>query len=204
MMTMLDASQLVAAIMVDGMPDCGRFTDRLGTAIDAALAACEARSARVYSGAVQWLAARGELHAAVRLEFLFFGLARTHAFSLWCARAMAERYAESQSAIGAWRPLQSPSVPGAGPLVGVAGVRVESITKREEEVLRLASFGQANKDIAIALAISARTVEAHKANAMRKLGLRERADVVRFAVSQGWLAPGHASSNGAPPQWSRS
>jgi DNA-binding NarL/FixJ family response regulator len=61
------------------------------------------------------------------------------------------------------------------------------ITERETEVLRLMARGHSNKEIAAALDVSVKTVEVHKANAMRKLGLRGRIDVVRFAVLQGWL-----------------
>jgi DNA-binding NarL/FixJ family response regulator len=61
------------------------------------------------------------------------------------------------------------------------------VTEREVEVLRLIAVGHSNKDIAAALDISVKTVEVHKANAMRKLGLRGRTDVVRYAVLNGWL-----------------
>lgn len=60
-------------------------------------------------------------------------------------------------------------------------------TKRELEVLRLSALGHSNKEIAARLKISVKTVEVHKANAMRKLGLRGRTDVVRYAVINGWL-----------------
>jgi len=60
-------------------------------------------------------------------------------------------------------------------------------TEREVEVLRLVAVGHSNKDIAATLNISVKTVEVHKANAMRKLGLRGRTDVVRYAVMSGWL-----------------
>jgi DNA-binding NarL/FixJ family response regulator len=61
------------------------------------------------------------------------------------------------------------------------------ISDRETQVLRLMALGHSNKEIAVALNIAVKTVEVHKANAMRKLGLRGRIDVVRFAVLQGWL-----------------
>ena len=61
------------------------------------------------------------------------------------------------------------------------------ISEREASVLRLMAIGHSNKEIASALEISVKTVEVHKANAMRKLGLRGRIDVVRFAVLNGWL-----------------
>jgi DNA-binding NarL/FixJ family response regulator len=61
------------------------------------------------------------------------------------------------------------------------------ITEREGEVLRLISVGHSNKDIAAQLDVSVKTIEVHKANAMRKLGLRGRIDIVRYAVLHGWL-----------------
>jgi DNA-binding NarL/FixJ family response regulator len=61
------------------------------------------------------------------------------------------------------------------------------ITDREAEVLRLMAVGHSNKEIAELLTLSVKTVEVHKSNAMRKLALRGRIDVVRYAVLQGWL-----------------
>jgi two-component system, NarL family, response regulator NreC len=61
------------------------------------------------------------------------------------------------------------------------------ITDREVEVLRMMATGHSNKEIAAAMSISVKTVEVHKANAMRKLSLRGRTDVVRYAVMSGWL-----------------
>lgn len=62
------------------------------------------------------------------------------------------------------------------------------ITPRESIVLRLIAWGHSNKEIAARLGLSVKTVEAHKANAMRKLGLGGRADLVRRAVTWGWLS----------------
>jgi DNA-binding NarL/FixJ family response regulator len=61
------------------------------------------------------------------------------------------------------------------------------ITERESDVLRLIAIGYSNKEVAGQLNISVKTVEVHKANAMRKLGLGGRVDIVRYAVLQGWL-----------------
>jgi two-component system response regulator NreC len=58
---------------------------------------------------------------------------------------------------------------------------------RESEVLRLIAAGYSNKEIASRLTLSVKTVEAHKANAMRKLGLNGRIDIVKYAILQGWL-----------------
>jgi DNA-binding NarL/FixJ family response regulator len=60
-------------------------------------------------------------------------------------------------------------------------------SERESEVLRLIASGYSNKEIAARLDLSVKTVEAHKANAMRKLGLSGRIDIVKYAILQGWL-----------------
>jgi len=62
-----------------------------------------------------------------------------------------------------------------------------SLTEREAEVLRLIASGYSNKEIAARLAISTKTVEAHKANSMKKLDLTSRIDIVNYALLQGWL-----------------
>lgn len=69
----------------------------------------------------------------------------------------------------------------------VRGESKGDLTDREEEVLRLISFGYSNKEIGSRLEVSVKTVEAHKANAMRKLGISSRIDIVRYAILQNWL-----------------
>ena len=61
------------------------------------------------------------------------------------------------------------------------------ISEREAEVLRLVAIGYSNKEIAVQLNLSVKTVEVHKANAMRKLGFSGRVDIVRYGMLQGWL-----------------
>ncbi len=56
------------------------------------------------------------------------------------------------------------------------------LTKREREVLRLISEGYSNKQGALRMQISPRTFESHRAEAMRKLGARNTADLVRAAL----------------------
>ena len=63
-----------------------------------------------------------------------------------------------------------------------------SVTERESEVLRLIAAGYSNKEIAAQLELSVKTVEVHKANAARKLGLKGRIDIVKYALLQGWLS----------------
>ena len=60
-------------------------------------------------------------------------------------------------------------------------------SERESEVLRLIAWGHSNKEIADRLDLSVKTVEVHKANAMRKLGMKSRIDIVQYAMLRGWL-----------------
>jgi len=61
------------------------------------------------------------------------------------------------------------------------------VSDRERDVLRRAALGQSNKEIASALNIAVKTVEVHKTQGMRKLDLRDRSDLIRYATMQGWL-----------------
>jgi DNA-binding NarL/FixJ family response regulator len=61
------------------------------------------------------------------------------------------------------------------------------LTIRESEVLRYIAFGYSNKEIAARIDLSIKTIEAHKANAMRKLGISGRIDIVKYAILQNWL-----------------
>jgi two-component system, NarL family, response regulator NreC len=69
----------------------------------------------------------------------------------------------------------------------IRGRGAPSVSEREKQVLRMMAVGHSNKEIAEELSIAIKTVEVHKANAMRKLGLRGRIDVVRYAILHGWL-----------------
>ena len=61
------------------------------------------------------------------------------------------------------------------------------LTMRESEVLQMIATGMTNKEIAHKLDIGAKSVETYKARASAKLGLRTRAEIVRYALSQGWM-----------------
>ena len=117
-------------------------------------------------------------------------------------KAGADGYVLKQSASGvllaAVRAVASggtyldPSV--AGKIVGgfarsraKPGDTPAQLSDREREVLRLIAWGHSNKEIAAQLGISVKTVEAHKANAMQKLDMRGRTDIIRYAILQGWL-----------------
>ena len=74
-----------------------------------------------------------------------------------------------------------------GRSASLRGENPNEITDREAEIIRLIAWGYSNKEIAGQLGISVKTVEAHKANSMRKLGMTSRIDIVRYAILQGWL-----------------
>jgi len=64
----------------------------------------------------------------------------------------------------------------------------ETVTARERQVLKLVAEGKTSREIAELLFISVRTVEHHRANFMKKLGLRSTADVIKFALEKGYVA----------------
>jgi DNA-binding CsgD family transcriptional regulator len=94
-----------------------------------------------------------------------FDVARAHGF------AIARRH-------GKWEVLE-------GRTPSASSDRYETLTTREREVLLLAAEGFSNPEIAHRLSISARTAESHRANLMRKLGLRNQTGLVRYALGRG-------------------
>lgn len=68
---------------------------------------------------------------------------------------------------------------------GDQGSMLADLTKRELEVLRLIVDGLTSREIAESLIISPNTVERHRQNIMSKLGLHNRAELVRYAISKG-------------------
>jgi len=65
--------------------------------------------------------------------------------------------------------------------------RYETLTSRERDVFHLAAEGHTNPEISQRLFIGVRTVEGYRANLMRKLGLRNQTDLVRYALQEGPL-----------------
>lgn len=63
----------------------------------------------------------------------------------------------------------------------------DPLSDREREVLRLLALGHTNQEIAKQLFISVRTAETHRAHIMQKLHLSSRAELVRYAITQGLL-----------------
>jgi DNA-binding NarL/FixJ family response regulator len=65
----------------------------------------------------------------------------------------------------------------------------EELTPREEEIVKLVAEAHTSKQIAAILHLSEKTVENHRANAMRKLGMRDRVELVRYAIRRGLIEP---------------
>jgi len=63
----------------------------------------------------------------------------------------------------------------------------EALSPRETETLRLIAQGFSNKEIARRIDVSVKSVETYKARAAEKLGLRTRAEIIRYAAARGWL-----------------
>jgi DNA-binding NarL/FixJ family response regulator len=61
----------------------------------------------------------------------------------------------------------------------------DALTGREKQVLRLVAEGKSNKEVAALLDIAVKTAMSHRENVMRKLGLHNRTELVRFAVAHG-------------------
>jgi DNA-binding NarL/FixJ family response regulator len=137
-------------------------------------------------------------HPAVKVLVLTM-----HASAEYVARALregADGYLLKDSAVQdlmsairsvmAGRPYYSPPVQTEiTAMVRGRGRRSEPITEREREVLRLVAEGLSTKEIASRLDISTRTVESHRANLMRKLGLRSIARLTQYALREGLLSP---------------
>ncbi len=62
-----------------------------------------------------------------------------------------------------------------------------ALTDREADVLKMASLGFTNKEIASRLDVGVKSIETYKARGLEKLGLKTRAELVRYASGQGWL-----------------
>jgi DNA-binding NarL/FixJ family response regulator len=72
---------------------------------------------------------------------------------------------------------------------GGAADPIDALTPRQREILQLVAEGNTSKEIAERLGLSFKTVEAHRAQIMERLGVRDLAGLVRFAVRVGLVAP---------------
>jgi DNA-binding NarL/FixJ family response regulator len=81
-------------------------------------------------------------------------------------------------------PLSEAALGAFGKQRGVQNDPFETLTAREREVLRLTADGLSGTAVAEQLGISPRTVETHRANIMRKLGVKNQKELIRYAVQR--------------------
>ncbi|MDQ3874842.1 MAG: response regulator transcription factor [Actinomycetota bacterium] len=67
--------------------------------------------------------------------------------------------------------------------------RIDLLTPRELEILKLIAEAHTSKEIADMLVISIKTVERHRANILEKLGMRDRVELTRYAIKRGLVEP---------------
>jgi len=65
----------------------------------------------------------------------------------------------------------------------------DELTPRELEVVKLIAEAYTNRQIAEALSLSEKTVESHRGNVLAKLGMRDRVELVRYAIRRGLVEP---------------
>ena len=71
--------------------------------------------------------------------------------------------------------------------LATGGSEPPTLTEREREILILVAKGNSNKRIAQQLDVSVRTVETHRLNLRKKLGIETPAGLIRYALQQGWI-----------------
>lgn len=76
-------------------------------------------------------------------------------------------------------------------------VPTEALTARERQVLLLTAEGLTSKEIAGRLGISPRTADVHRAHVIQKLGLRNRVEAVRYALTTGMVPWDNRSTGSA-------
>lgn len=125
---------------------------------------------RSYLGQALQAGARGYLLKRSAAENLVQAIRAVNTGGLYVDPAIAGRFFGPNERRGAEHP-----------------VTVPELTARETETLKYIAVGETNKEIARRLDVSVKTVETFKSRAATKLGLKTRADIVRYAVHEGWL-----------------
>ncbi|WP_297163559.1 response regulator transcription factor [Thermogemmatispora sp.] len=139
------------------------------------------------SGYLVKKAAPAELHSAVRAladngAFLYPGLARS-LIRVYLEHCMAQQ--ESQPSENSQSAHKGQSSSEMARLTDELRV----LSPRELEVLTLVAEGYTSQEIANRLVLSVKTVQAHRANIMEKLGLHDIPHLVRFAIRHGLISP---------------
>jgi DNA-binding NarL/FixJ family response regulator len=105
-------------------------------------------------------------------------------------RAADADLVDAVHAVAAGRPFVSPHADGADEwLAAQANGPKDPLTPRELDVVKLIAEAHTNKQIAEILHLSEKTVESHRGNVFAKLGMRDRVELVRYAIKRGLVEP---------------
>ena len=108
---------------------------------------------------------------------------------LWLSEAEAEHYGARSTLRRYVNEGRFPTAEKVGRSWRVRKYDLDRLTPREREVLQLVAEGQTNRMIAQKLGLSPKTVDSHRTNLMRKLGLHDAQALTRFAVRRGLISP---------------
>jgi two-component system, NarL family, response regulator NreC len=102
-----------------------------------------------------------------------------------------EALVEGIREIGAGRPYLSDGISRAvrDTAMGASEAIPDPLSPRERQVLKLIAEGNGTKQVAVVLGVSVKTAESHRGHIMDKLGIRETAGLVRYAIRQGLIEP---------------
>jgi DNA-binding NarL/FixJ family response regulator len=124
-------------------------------------------------------------------ERYFFDALKAGASGYVLKRAADTDLIDAVRAVASGQPFLSPVTEAAlikEALENGEGLR-DPLTPREEEVVKLIAEAHTNKQIAEILKLSEKTVESHRANVLAKLGMRDRVQLVRYAIRRGLIEP---------------
>jgi DNA-binding NarL/FixJ family response regulator len=124
-------------------------------------------------------------------ERYFFDALKAGASGYVLKRAADTDLIDAVRAVAAGQPFLSPVTEAAlirEALDGREDLR-DPLTPREEEIVKLIAEAHTNKQIAEILKLSEKTVESHRANVLAKLGMRDRVELVRYAIRRGLVEP---------------
>jgi DNA-binding NarL/FixJ family response regulator len=125
-------------------------------------------------------------------ERYFFDGLKAGASGYVLKRAADAELIEAVRAVAAGRPFLSAATEGSLMkewLDNSDGNPRDPLTPRELDVVKLIAEAYTNKQIAEILKVSEKTVESHRANVLQKLGMRDRVELVRYAIKRGLIEP---------------
>ncbi len=179
---MMDARQLLETFMSDGWPNEERFREVVGGIVATARGAASITRPRVaiFGEMVALLWADGKADAAIRLEQLWNELARTHAFSLFCAYPMSSFKKEEDAALFLKVCDEHTAVIPTEHYMGLAteDQRLRSITQLQQKAKALETEVAEHKRLRqeLELHVQARTAELQSKNAQLQEEVKKRED----------------------------